>query len=45
MRQSLVQIVTSQILDQIASNEFLPGSVLRTEDELAKLMEAAANLM
>ena len=41
MRQSLVEMVTNQILDRIASDDFTPGSVLPSEDELAKLMEAS----
>lgn len=41
MRLSLVQVVTNQILDRIANNEFAPGSVLPAEDEFARLMEAS----
>lgn len=41
MRPSLVHVVTHQILDGIAQSRFPPGSVLPSEDELAKLMEAS----
>lgn len=41
MRPSLVQVVSAQILDRIAADEFAPGSVLPSEDELAKIMDAS----
>lgn len=41
MRPSLVEVITTQILDRIANNEFPPGSVLPPEEELAKLMDAS----